>query len=155
MLLHAVYFHESIYSPLCACGSEPVKERQSTRAPSREPSGSEVLARPAQRSASRARRARTTQGRKKWGGASRLLGPNGLGEGSAGRMVAGGKSKRPVQGCLPRLSLLALPPALLCWESRPPGQVGPVPRIGKGCPWWVQWLGLPGRFIEALARDAG
>lgn len=60
----------------------------------------------------------------------------GWGRGARGRQFQG-ESKRQARGCLSVLSLLAVPPALLPWESRPPAQVSPAPWIGKR----VSWVG--------------
>lgn len=74
---------------------------------------------------SQAREAPTLHGRKERGGASRLgAGSERAGGGERGADSFRAKSKRRAQGCLPRFSLLAVPPALLIWESRPPAQVG-------------------------------
>lgn len=82
------------------------------------------------------------------------LGPNRLGEGSAGRTVSG-ENKGRVQACLLRLSFLAIPPALLSWEPQPPAQTGRsclTDRgrgvLGGGCEGW----GLPRRSLSGLAQ---
>lgn len=132
---HAVYVCGSVHFPLCARVSTAGKRRrlEHRTAPLRSPAPSAPQPRPRSQAhaAPPAPPAPPAPGRKERGGASRRRGPAAWGRGARER-ESPGKRQRRAPGCLPRLSLLAVPPVWPTWESRPPAQVGPVAPIGKG-----------------------